>query len=80
MRGSMRRAEKCWQLVGERYSAYLQTLTEDEFAAECRRMYTGYTREQFLEVLGAGGTTPDFEEARRTHEFVDKVFEGRQKL
>lgn len=79
MRSSIRRAERCWRTVGDRYTAYLRTLTDEEFHDELRRTFAGYTREQFMACLRS--VPPDEgEDMEKDQALADKLFEGRKRL
>lgn len=80
MRSSLRRAERCLQTVGDRYSEYLATLSEDGFAAEFRRLFVGKTRAQVVTFLSNGEKSKDCENGDSLSAFLDKVFEGRKRL
>ena len=79
MRSTLRRAERCQQILSERYCAYLKSLTDEEFAAECRRLFAGYTRKQLLtEMREDNDLLEDGHESFNA--YLDKLFDGRDRL
>lgn len=80
MRSSLRRADRCWKSLMERYSDILGTLSDEEFDEELRRLFTGFTREQFVAAMRRKDSTAGGDEQESSPEYLDRLFEGRKKL
>jgi len=61
MRSSLRRANRCWETLMERYGEYLRSLNDEEFAEEFRSHFPGMTKEQVLDYLSEPGDQRDAE-------------------